>query len=239
MKKILSLALLLVVSSTAFAHYLWIETNATGTANQEQEIKVYFGEYTYGVKEKIGEDAFERVKDFELWVVDPKGNKIPLEVTATEDYYLAKYTPKSKGTHTVIMDNANIDVIDYTKYDFGIFKTHYHGIANIQVGKKDTDTVAQNETGITVQRVASADDAVTLRVLFQGEPLAKNELTVFVADQWSKTLHTDEAGLVSFDLPWEGTQYIIETTTKEEVPGTFRGEDYQFVWNCVTYSIQN
>ena len=71
----------------------------------------------------------------------------------------------------------------------------------------------------------------------QGKPLAENEVKVYVADLWTKTLQTDKAGMVSFDTPWKDTKYIVEITTNEMKPGTFRGEDYQFIWHCVTHAI--
>tara|TARA_R110002050_G_scaffold300276_1_gene468479 strand:+ start:57645 stop:58361 length:717 start_codon:yes stop_codon:yes gene_type:complete len=235
-KALLTLVLIAFASTKSFAHYLWLETNPDGQIGIEQNIKVYFGEYTYGLTEKVKGDAFSNVKDFTLWIIDQQGYKTKLEVTPFEDYYLAKFTPTSNGTYTVALNNNNIDVIDYTQYDFGIFKTHYHSVTKIQVGKKTNETVTINKNGITVKDISKNKEDITLQVLFKNKPLAKNELKVFVADLWSKTLETDENGLVSFKLPWK-TKYIIETTTKEEVPGEYKGEKYEFIWHCVTYSI--
>ena len=235
-KLILSLSFILIVTAQSFAHYLWIETNPTGNLNQEQEVRVFYGEYTYGLIEKVNGEAFPKVKDFTLWVVDEKGNKKELKVKATENYYLAKFTPKSTGTYTVLLDNNNINVIDYTKYDFGIFKTHYHSVAKVQIGNNLQETVAENNTGITIKNVSTTVDEVKLQVLYKNKALPKNEVKIFVSDLWSKTLDTDENGFISFKLPWK-TKYILETTYKEEVPGTYKGEDYEFIWHCVTYCI--
>jgi len=30
----------------------------------------------------------------------------------------------------------------------------------------------------------------------------------------------------------------VETTTKEEIPGTYNGEEYEFIWHCATYCIK-
>ena len=67
--------------------------------------------------------------------------------------------------------------------------------------------------------------------------MAKNELKIYVADLWSKTLETDDHGIVTFKKPWE-TKYIIETTFEERVPGIYKGEAYEFIWHCGTYCIQ-
>ncbi|MEM7380145.1 MAG: DUF4198 domain-containing protein, partial [Bacteroidota bacterium] len=73
-----------------------------------------------------------------------------------------------------------------------------------------------------------------LQVLYKGKPLSGSEVKVFVSDQWSKTLETDDEGFVSFSRPWD-TRYIVEATFKEEVPGTYKGEKYDFIWHCVTH----
>lgn len=238
MKKIIfTIAFVLVATIQSFAHYLWIETSATGILNQEQEVRVYFGEYTYGLVEKVEEEAYQKVKNFTLWVVDASGNKTALEFTAKKDYYLANFTPTSNGTYTVVLDNNNIDVIDYSQYDFGIFKTHYHSVAKVQVGDVVNETLPSNKNGISLKKVSTLDDEVKLQVFYKNKVLAKNELKIFVADNWSKTLETDEEGLVSFKLPWD-TKYIVETTIKEEVPGVYKDEKYEFIWHCVTYCIQ-
>ncbi len=237
MKKIILTALLVVFSiSHMFAHYLWIETKATGMIGQEQDVKVYFGEYTYGEIEKVNGEAFPKVKHFTLWIVDETGNRTELGTTPFEDHYLAKFTPTKNGTYTVVLNNNNIDVIDYTKYDFGIFKTHYHATTKFQVGKTATNTMAINENGMTIKEVLNTNDTVKLQVLYQNNPLPKNEVKIYVADLWSKTLETDENGYVSFKRPWD-TKYIVETTIKEDIPGTYNGEAYQFIWHCATYCI--
>ncbi|QWX84641.1 DUF4198 domain-containing protein [Cellulophaga sp. HaHaR_3_176] len=236
-KSILTLVFLLFTTASSFAHYLWIETNPEGKIGEQQEVKVFYGEYTYGITEKINGENFPKVKDFKILIVDEKGNKLPLIVTAKEDYYLGYFTPKTNGVYTVVLNNDKIDVIDYTKYDFGIFKTHYNAVAKVQVGEKNTETAVANDTGITVKDVSTIKGEKKLQVFYKNEPLAKNEFKVYVSDLWTKTLETDENGYVSFKLPWE-TKYIIETTFEEREPGTYKGEAYEFIWHCTTYCIQ-
>ncbi|KGO92242.1 DUF4198 domain-containing protein [Flavobacterium subsaxonicum] len=240
MKKCLLLLLALVASGNAFAHFMWVETSATGKVNQKQEVKVFFGEYTYGLQEKVGGEAFEKMKNFEVWAVAPNGEKTLLELKPGELFYSGYFTPKTNGTYTIVLNNNKIDVIDYTQYDFGIFKTHYHAITKTQIGGTPAPTAAINADGLTVVdtsvKEAKEKGETTLKVLYKGEPAKETEVTVFINDQWSKKLYTDANGLVKFTLPWN-TKYVIEVTKKEEVPGKYNGKDYQFVWHCATYTI--
>ena len=236
-KSIITIILLVFVATQSFAHYLWIETNPSGKIDQEQVVKVFYGEYTYGVIEKVNGDAFPKVKDFTLWIVDANGVKKQLKVTAKENHYLAHFTPKKNGTYTVVLDNDKIDVIDYTQYDFGIFKTHYNSSAKIQVGEKISETIANNKNGITIKDISKTVDEIKLQVLYKGKALKENEVKIYVADLWSKTLYSDKDGFISFKLPWK-SKYILETTFNEKVPGKFRGKEYQFIWHCATYCIK-
>lgn len=232
---IASLLLITLPVLSASAHYLWIETNGNGILGQPQEVRVHYGEYTYGVIERVEGEAFPLVSKFTLWVIAPDGAKMPLSAKAQEDHYLATFTPEKPGVYTIALNNNEIDVIDYTQYDFGIFKTHYHATAKVQVGT-DGGTKTANPEGIVVKQLENDSDEIKLQVLYKGEPITQNELKVYVADLWSKTLYTDDNGEVSFALPWN-TKYIVETTTKEEIPGTYNGEDYQFIWHCATYCL--
>ncbi len=240
MKKNILALLLLLASSPIFAHYMWIETVPTGKLNKEHQIKVRFGEYTYGVLEKVDGDAFKGVSEFTVWIIAPNGQKKELTLTPGADFYAGTFVPSENGTYTVVLDNKNMKVLDYTEYDFGIFKPQYHAKARIVVGETIAPLATSNPEGIEIvdltDKTYAKADEVVLQLLYKGKPLAKNELSVYQADMWSKKLTTDEEGKVSFKLPWN-TQYTVEATYNEEVPGNFKGLDYGFVWHCATYCI--
>ncbi|MEQ8581888.1 MAG: DUF4198 domain-containing protein [Marinoscillum sp.] len=239
-KTILTLALVLMACAQSFAHYMWLETSESGALGKAHIVKVYFGEYTYGVVEDPAGENFAAVKNFRLWVVMPSGRKERIETQAKGDAFQGVFTPAEKGTYTVVLNNDEIDVIDYTQYDFGIFKTHYHSTARVLVGDENQETNATNDKGLVVvnnsEKKAEKGADVNLKVVFKGRPLADQEVVIYVADLWSKKLTTDENGLVTFTLPW-AARYTVETTKKEEVPGTYHDEEYEFIWHCATYAI--
>ena len=67
-----------LINTQAFAHFFWIETNPKGEIQVSQEIRVYFGEFSAGVREKTDGEVFQNAKDFTLWVTNQKGDKIKL-----------------------------------------------------------------------------------------------------------------------------------------------------------------
>lgn len=238
--KLLTTLLFLFITSTSFAHYLWIETNEVGEKSKEHIVRVHYGEYTYGVIEDPNGENFAGVKNFKLWLVAPSGKKEAIETTINANAYEGSFVPTENGTYTVVLNNNEIDVINYTQYDFGIFKTHYHSTAKVVVGKNASASVANNEAGLVVvntsEEKAAKDSNVSLKVLYKGQPIADQEVTIFISDLWSKKLTTDKDGIVTFNLPWN-TKYTVETTKKEEVPGSYKGKNYEFIWHCATYCI--
>ncbi len=237
MKKIsISLFLILFTIPPTFAHYLWLETDRTGTLGKRQEVRVHYGEYTYGVIEKVQGENFPSVAKFDIWVVGPDRTKTYIDTKASNTYYVGHFTPTINGTYTVVLNNNEIEVLDYTQWDFGIFKTHYHSTTKVQVGNSDGNTAIINEEGIAIRELQHEGDDIKLQVVFKGKPLPKNEFKIYVSDLWTKTLETDGNGVVTFDLPWK-TKYTMETTFEERVPGRFKGKDYEFIWHCATYCI--
>ena len=232
--KILGLFILLLLAKPALAHYLWIETAATGKQNQKQEVRVYFGEYTYGVIEEVAGDAFKGVSDFKLWLVDPSGKKMQLNTTAKEDHFAAAFTPTKPGAYLVYLENRNIDVLDYTEYDFGIFKPEYQAFQQVLVNTKTPVEVKKYTEGLVIKEVSNTADAVKLQVFYKGKPLTEAEATLSMLDLWTKKLTTDQSGLLNFKKPFD-TKYILEVTHNEQVPGKFKGDAYEFIWHCATY----
>ncbi|WP_028376801.1 DUF4198 domain-containing protein [Leeuwenhoekiella sp. MAR_2009_132] len=237
MKKLILLftIVLLSNSNTAFAHYLWLETSAKGNLNESQEVQVFFGEYAYGVVEEAQGEAFKGVRDFKLWLVDPSGKKHLLKTTAKADHYSAEFTPKVDGVYLVYLENQNIDVLDYTQYDFGIFKPVYKTFKQVNVNSEESVNPALFTEGLVIKELQNDSNEVKLQVLYNGSPLNKAEATVSMLDLWTKKITTDENGIISYAKPFN-TKYIVEVTHNEKTPGAFKGVDYEFIWHCATYT---
>ena len=104
MKNIVALALLFFLfDQTALAHAMWIETNRSGSVNEEHEINVFFGEFSHDVREDAGEESFEKVKKFELWIADQHGEKTILEAVPNGNHYTASFVPTNEGVYTCLL----------------------------------------------------------------------------------------------------------------------------------------
>ncbi|UGU15554.1 DUF4198 domain-containing protein [Sinomicrobium kalidii] len=234
MKKLMLLTIAVLGLQQANAHFLWLETDSRGTLNQSHEIRVYFGEYTLGAREKT-DGHFTYAEDFTLHLIGPEGKKTRLDKKAATDHYTASFVPETAGVYRVVLTNDNVEVVDYTEYDLGIFKTEYASVATVHVGaEKNRGAEKSSLSKLEVIPVDEGEEIV-LQVIYDGKPLAENELKVFLPGGWEKTLQTDEEGKVAFSLPWN-ERYVAETSFKEQKPGTFKGKDYEYIWHFTTYS---
>ncbi len=233
----LTVCLALIGTTKSFGHFFWIETAPKGQIGEQHEIRIYFGEFTSGEIEKTDGEVFQNAQNFTIWVVDQNGNKEQLQPQAEASYYASSFTPKSKGTYSIILDNKKYQVLDYTQYDYGIFRPQYHSVAKVEVGdKRAPKTASANPESITIIDVSTQEDTAKLQVLFKNKPLADKEVTVFIKEDWSKKIKTDSNGVITFSKPF-ATRYVVEATHEDELPGSYDGVKYQFTWHCAVYTI--
>lgn len=245
MKKsfILTFFVLLFSFSSLSAHNIWVETKPTGEVGNTQQIHIYYGEYSYDYYEKV-DGNFQDVADFNIWAITPGGQKILLSTTPGKTKFTAEFTPNETGVYTILLSSTKAGVVDWTAYGLGILKPNFYASTTVVVGDKQRSFDAQMVTKINPlviddgsHKTYSPKSNVDLIVLFDGEPVAEQKLIITIADQWSKTITTNENGIAEFTLPWKG-QYIVEAVHTEENAGKFKGIEFEATRHTATYSIK-
>lgn len=241
MKKFISLFLFIwSTTATINAHNLWIDVEGSGTVGEVHTVKIFYGEYTYDYYETVNGN-FRDVEDFSLFVIDPKGNKKKLSTTQGGDnFYNAVYTPGENGTYRFILISDQAEVVDWTAYDLGVLKTNFYAFAQQIIGSETVGSqeVNSSETPLSlyVPTIDVTTDSFNILAYFKGKPLEEQEVIITIADQWGKTIYTDEHGKATFKLPWD-TQYVIEIIYTEHNPGSFKGVDYEAVRHTATFTL--
>lgn len=72
------------------------------------------------------------------------------------------------------------------------------------------------------------------RLFFKGQPRAKTKETLMTQSGWSREAHTDEQGIVKFDMPWKGT-YVAEVSVNDRSPGERPGANGPEKYDGVSY----
>jgi uncharacterized GH25 family protein len=226
--------MLLCISSRLSAHALWIETSATGTIGRQQEVKIFFGEYSTG-DVSPADKWFSDLKDFTLVLVTPGKKEIKLSTTAANEYYTASFTPEEGGTYTLVMHHLTKDIYRNMKLD-------YHSSAVVRVGKSTAaDTAAYNSNAVSVitngQLTAKANRQVSLKVFNNAMPAGRQKVKVIAPNGWEKEITTDSKGQLEFVPLWPG-KYMADYAYIEKIPGEYNGKKYEETWKIATYIIE-
>ncbi|MFT4092152.1 MAG: DUF4198 domain-containing protein [Niabella sp.] len=230
MKKALLLPLLVFCTHFVWAHALWIETNPVGQKNQQQDIKVYFGEYADNDLSPA-DKWFSDLKNFTLVVIAPDGKSQKLSTTASGDHYKSSFIPDQEGVYTVTLYHP---VKDF----YHGMQLRYNSSATVKIGNAVTgnvETANKNPLSIFAKEATTGakDKTVNLKVLIDGKAAAQKEVKIFAPNGWSKTLYTNENGEVDFVPLWSG-KYQAEISQTDATPGEHEGKKYDKIFNAAT-----
>jgi uncharacterized GH25 family protein len=212
---IISTFFISIFAPAAIAHYLWIEQNATGNA------RLNFGEFENALKEK----SPGRLDDIKAPSVTISTTKT-VTATRTANGFTLNARADSKNSLTAI-DNS-MGVKDWRSSGVGmvkpIFYARYVASSAAMAAQMAFDVTPSGRPGQFI-------------VTLNGKPLAKTKVDMFAPNGWARDARTDEAGMVTFPMPWRG-QYVIEVTHKEDIPGEFEGAKYEALRHRATLTIQ-
>lgn len=181
LKLLCGVALLSSVTTTAFAHEIWLERHVEG-------VRAYVGDAT-GERDK-GEDIAKLVPTSHLFGAD-RARTIP--VAAQPDHLIATV----QGQQDLRYYNDQVWAPWKAKdgsYEAAAFQA--------RAGRIDTRAVHDLE----LVPVASGSDSFTL--VFKGLPLANTSVTVVNPDLWEKNFRTDGSGRLTVPVSARG-RYIL------------------------------
>lgn len=229
MKKILCSIFLALLTFTTYAHALWIETNATGKKGQQQEVKIFYGEYAEFSPEKL-KDWYSDVKDFTLWLVSPDGQKANIVTVPREDHYTATFTPDKDGVYTLLVSHDAKDLGRTTLYQFNTSAT-------VAVGKNELADIKNNLNPIKFQvKNGAVKQPVTIEAFYKDAVSDKMSVTVFAPNGWTRQLE-GKNGVAEFIPEWKG-KYMIEVSRSDDEKGKHYDKEYTGIWRCATYLLE-
>lgn len=233
MKSLLLALLFTLGSSQLFAHALWIETATKGKVGQEQQIKIYYGEYATNEREETAK-WYSDVKDFTLWLTAPGKEKIKLSTTPGTNFYSASFTPKGDGQYVLTVSHEAKELGGTTKYEF-------LSAAIVTVGKPAPVEHSAIPTSLSVYTMEAKTHQINapiqLKAVLNGQALANKTVSIFSPEGWNKEATTDENGILTFNPLWAG-RYVLEVSTREKASGEHNGKAYTAAWQGATSSFE-
>lgn len=234
MKKtgLLLVAFLLFSFANTFAHALWIETPSTGKKGVEQEVKVFFGEFSDNDITPT-DKWFSDLKDFTLILHTPDNKEIRLTQTAKKEYFSAVFTPNLDGVYTITMHHIAKEVY------YG-YKLDYNSSAIVQVGKiTSSESKNNNLLGIAseLSSVNKKDTKITFKSFVDQSVTGEKEIEVIAPNGWMKKVYPDDAGKANFTPIWPG-KYMVEMIIQDKKKGTFNDKEFEVDFHCATFIIE-
>lgn len=228
-KLILTFIISFVAAGLCQAHALWIETSSEGQLNKKHIVKVYYGEYAEQLIDSI-DNWYSDVKDFEIFLTSPKGNKIKLDKQTNSDHFVSEFVPTEDGIYT-------ISVIHGAKEAYETMRFEFSSIAFVKVGKQEGMTGEHPFHLKSLNDNEKLGSEINLAVYDNSIPQKETEVIIMGPEGWTKTLHSDASGKVSFK-PFIPGKYIIEASKTDEKTENWNNQKIDKIWRGTTIAIQ-
>lgn len=196
------LALVLGITATASAHFVWIEsTTNDGTTS----VRAGFGDAGDWDEPLVG-----NIKQTKYWArVDGKLEALEMPLDKQAEEYRGKVAGKTPS--------AIIGVCDYGLFSRGAKPARLQYTAKNLVGAPAAWQDTSPNKDLRIELLANVDgDAVKLQALFLGKPLQLAKVKVWTPDGKEGELKTDAEGMAQWPLVGGGIyRCYVGTSTKE------------------------
>jgi len=226
MKTLVTIAALVLTSSTANAHFIWLSPveNQPGKTTLE----VYFGEDAYPDDPSL----LSRLKGMELHKVSHQKEPETLELSLTE---------KSLSAPIASLDE---DVLYIASHDLGVFdrggktfRLKYYAKGGPSITNQTWQSTNCREELVLDMVPSYADGEVTVVVTFNGKLIAGADVYASGPDLEDFEGTTDDAGKVSFRIADPG-RYSIRARHIELTPGELNGKTYPETRHYTTVAVE-
>jgi uncharacterized GH25 family protein len=209
MKKSLIAAGLMLFSTTANAHYLWIEQPAKGNAI------IHFGEYNEGVIEH-SPGRMDEMPSIEAFA-----GAVPLSVMKEANQFRLS---ARAGGEAVTAQELDYPVKDWRANGIGLAKPVFYA----RFGASSKPTLDLD--------IILAADGKSAQIFLHGKPLSSAAFSFHAPNGWSQSGKADKEGKISIAMPWRG-QHLVEVIELEKAPGTYQGAAYDVVRHRATLTL--
>jgi len=212
-RTLLVAALALVgMNHLAQAHQIWIEQPAG------QSAVLRFGEFGENLRE-TSPGLLDKFGKPTAILVSASGIR-NAEATRSADGYTLPFRA-ADGDSIVAEDAA------YPLYTYQNLRSRYYPAARLITG------FAPQAPRLTLDLVPTGAPGA-FRLVFKGQPLPKAKVNLVTQSGWALEAHTDDAGQVTFDMPWQGV-YVAEVNHTDRTPGERQGANGSEAFQTVSY----
>ena len=216
-KLFIAVIALLGVVTPVQAHQVWIEQS------DAQNAVVRFGEFGENLRE-VSPGLLDKFGKVTGTLISSKGEQ-KSGATKTANGFTLPF--KAAAGDSIVAEDASYPLYTWKQQDKEVTNWFY--------------PAARFITGFAAQQPKLVLDLVPtgqegqFKLFFKDQPKAKTKVTLVTASGWSKEGHTDEQGLVKFDMPWKGT-YVAEVSLNDRSAGERKGTSGTEKYDAVSYA---
>jgi hypothetical protein len=207
---------LLGAATSAQAHQIWIE-------QAEGKAIVRFGEYGENLRE-VSPGLLDKFVKVTGTLVSAKGEQ-KSDATKTTNGFTLPFS--AAADDALLAEDASYPLYTWKQQGKDTTNWYYPAARFItsfaaQQPKLVLDLVPTGEVG-------------QFKLFFKDQAKAKTKVTLVTESGWSKEGHTDEQGLVKFDMPWKGV-YVVEVSFNDRTAGERTGTNGAEKYDGVSYA---
>lgn len=205
--------LLLIITHLSKAHTMWIESSYQGYIGQEQQVKIYFGEFSINMITPA-QKWFSDIADCKLMLLTPDGEKKALSKAREENFYTASFTPEAEGWYLVYLEHLVKDL-------YQGMRITYQALSWVKVGSPTglPDVPSPFSDGKLIlppQTPFELNTSAEVALLRNRAPVVSQRFTLTANNGWRKSLRSDkESGKASTELIFPA-KYLYEWS--ESIP---------------------
>ena len=232
---VLVTTLLVLSTSSAFAHELFLKANEDIEVGQETTIRIYWGHFPDNL-ESTG--YFDGLLNGRFYLVAPDGTETDLTLVAEEDHYTATFTPRQAGDHWAVFSH-NRGVLDWIHSEpQGNQLVTVHAKILLDVHGDDETVAFSRLMGHDLEILPLVDgghihvsETYRAQLLYFGRPLVNANIFFYGPDDIMGETVTGEGGTFSFPLTVEGDwlikiSYVDSSRTGQEGGLAYAGARY-------------
>jgi len=212
------------------AHEVWIESNTQEKAGTAHEVKIFFGEFSWG-KPTPTSKWFSDIADCKLMLTAPDGKTQVLEKSKEADCYKAAFTPTLKGIYKLTISHVVKDVYKDMKLTYNAA-----AIVNVSAPEKESAFIGDGYYQLQVKNSETKQGYFSgFTVLEDGKPYENKTIEVSNTDSATHNLSTDKNGYVAFPIEWKGGHLIQFAHAQKEEGKSHNGKAYNLDYAVFTF----
>jgi len=216
MFKTLCITGLMAIAVSAHAHQIWLEQPAGKSA------VIRFGEFGENLRE-ASPGLLDKFVKPTATLVSTAGEK-NVDGSKTASGFALPFA--ARQGESIVAEEASYPLRKFKQGDKEV-TSWYHPGARLVTG------FAAQQPKLTLDLVPAGQPG-EFKLFFKGQPLSKAKVALVTQSGWAKEGHTDEQGLVKFDMPWKG-QYVAEVSHIDRTPGERPGANGPEQYDMVSY----